>query len=229
MTCKKMDEARLNDHVDGLLPDSERHEVDRHVLDCSECRDALDSLRSLKVAVEQLPRSLAPHRDLWPHIERRIDAGGEARRPSTPGHSNLWAWWTWRAGLAAAAALIIVLVTVTITSIRRGTQPPPVRQAGRAGPAAFSPTLASLKAAEADYLSVTKDLRAVLDERREELSPATAAVVEENLRIIDEAIEKITIALERDPGHAASRSLFTSLHWRKVMLLQQVTSLPPRS
>jgi anti-sigma-K factor RskA len=229
MTCKKMDEARLNDHVDSLLPDAERQEVDRHVRDCPDCREALEALRSLKAAAERLPRSLAPPRDLWPHIQATLNAGEAARRPFSPGLSWLWrAGWTWRAGLATAA-MLVVATAITVLSIRREAAPPSMREAGRSVQTASSPTLASLKAAERDYLSVTQDLRAVLEERREELSPATVAVVEENLRIIDLAIDDITIALEKDPGHAGSRNLFTSLYWRKVMLLQQVTSLPPRS
>jgi hypothetical protein len=82
--------------------------------------------------------------------------------------------------------------------------------------------------AEADYVVATRDLMEVLDARREELSPETLAVVDDNLRIINQAIQEVREALENDPGQAGGEYLVASLYRTKVALLQQAVRLPAK-
>ena len=72
--CERMDE-QLNDFVDGLLSDTAARDVTAHLETCAACSDALSSLRALKAEAAALPDSLQPGRDLWPAIERKLDAG----------------------------------------------------------------------------------------------------------------------------------------------------------
>ena len=96
-------------------------------------------------------------------------------------------------------------------------------------PPGASVTLASLKAAGADYRRMTTEIEALIEKRRGDLSPLTVSILEENLKIIDEAFNEIQVALENDPHSAPHRALFTSIYRRKMMLLQKAFSLPPQS
>jgi anti-sigma factor RsiW len=60
---------RLNDYVDGLLPESERGEVEQHLTQCEGCRQEAEALRALLTAAGALPRNVLPERDLWPEIQ----------------------------------------------------------------------------------------------------------------------------------------------------------------
>src|SRR2546428_5090615 len=77
-------------------------------------RDDDREFRDLLAAVERLPRSVEPARDLWPGIEARISGKGEGGR--SKGRilvlSRRWIW------LAAAAALVLLWLG------RRGTIQP---------------------------------------------------------------------------------------------------------
>jgi hypothetical protein len=87
--------------------------------------------------------------------------------------------------------------------------------------------LASLKpSAEQTYSVEIARLRAVLDSRRPQLDSSTVAVVEHNLRVIDDAIAQCKQALKKDP---ASRFLIESLNDAfdtKVQLLRTAATLP---
>ena len=93
--CKHMEE-RLNDHLDGLLDETERQAVDRHLGECSGCRKTMDRMRSLTERSAGLPESLEPERDLWPEIEAGLKAPGKVLRPRFPwlatGTPGAW-WW----------------------------------------------------------------------------------------------------------------------------------------
>jgi hypothetical protein len=80
-----------------------------------------------------------------------------------------------------------------------------------------------------DYDREIARLRKLVDERRNQLDPATVAVIEKNLRVIDVAIIESRKAIARDP---ASRFLIESLNQSldtKIELLRIAAALPNRS
>lgn len=83
--------------------------------------------------------------------------------------------------------------------------------------------------AQDTYDSEIARLRAVVRDRRSRLDPATLAVIEKNMTVIDDAIAQCKAALRRDP---ASRFLMQSLNSAldtKVELLRTAASLPART
>ncbi|HET6277212.1 MAG TPA: zf-HC2 domain-containing protein [Candidatus Polarisedimenticolia bacterium] len=229
--CGRMEE-RLNDFVDGELSEAAARDVTAHLEACAACRDTVVAVRSLKAAAAALPGSLAPGRDLWPAIEERIEAGRSGLLPFVPlrrasGTRGATRFWGWPAGLAAAAVVLVAATaSITMVLMRGGAGSPEpqvvVTPAGQA-------VLASFRQAEIDYQRATDDLRAILEQRRGELAPETVALLEENLRVIDAAINQMWTALENDPGRSGNRHLFNSLYQKKVMLLQQAVRLPSQS
>jgi hypothetical protein len=115
-------------------------------------------------------------------------------------------------------------------------QPEPQAQqpAPAATPAATRPAAARLASATPSTVEATYDaeilrLRAIVNARRTQLDTATIAVIEKNLKVIDDAIAQCKAALARDP---ASRYLMESLNQSldiKVQLLRTAASLPART
>ena len=90
----------------------------------------------------------------------------------------------------------------------------------RPSPAPSRVVLASNAAARVDYDREILRLRAVVDSGRTRLDPATVALLERNLRVIDSAIVQCRDALAKDP---ASHFLIESLnnaYQTKVKLLK---------
>lgn len=87
----------------------------------------------------------------------------------------------------------------------------------------------AIAALTADYDREITRLRALIDQRRNQLDPATVAVIEKNLAVIDTAITESKQAIGRDP---ASRFLIESLNeslQAKVELMRTAAVLPSRT
>ena len=152
--------------------------------------------------VASLPAEISPSRNLWPGIEARI--GRPADRSTRL--ATRWGW------LAAAAVILVSLSSAATAWFLRDRAPVAVTLPGGAGTASVT---------EATYLQAVDDLTAALNERRPKLNPQTLAVVERNLRIIDEAIQETREALARDPGNQAITELLRASYQRKIDLLQR--------
>jgi hypothetical protein len=83
----------------------------------------------------------------------------------------------------------------------------------------------SLAKAERDYERATAELMAALDTRRASLSPETSASIDENLRVIDQALAEIRAALEKDPASLRLGRMLTSTHEKKIETLRRVLKL----
>jgi anti-sigma factor RsiW len=220
-------EERLNDYVDGYLPPAEVREVEHHLALCEGCRVEVASLRDLLCEVAALPPEITPPPDLWVGIrEETVEL--PARRRET--------LWGMRHGLAAAAVVLVALsstLTLLVTRERTPAALPtaslpaatvqPARPA--ASPAAVPAALAAFREAETEYVRTVADLEAVFRARREQLSPQTIRVVEENLRIIDTAIREARAALEADPGSAELPLLLSSIYRGKIDVLERAVRL----
>jgi hypothetical protein len=203
----------LNRYADGDLSPTERSAIDAHAAACGDCRSTLDGLARLAAAARAARADVEPARDLWPDIRSRLSPRG--RRS---------AWWfagANRPALAAAALLLVVGSSlVTALLVRR---PPP----GRPTPA--SPAGVAFAAADARYVSAAAELSAALETQRPTLSPATVAVVERNLAIVDSAIAEARTALLADPNNRALVEMLAASHRQKIDLLQRTIHLLPRT
>lgn len=89
--------------------------------------------------------------------------------------------------------------------------------------------VANTTSAEKTYEGEIERLRAIVTAHRSSLDSTTIRVIEQNLRVIDEAIAQCRAALERDPG---SRFLLESLNNAldtKVQLLRTAAMLSSRT
>ena len=210
MSCQEAID-RLDEYVDGTLPERDLHEVELHLHACAGCREEERLLRSLLTQAAALPRRMEPPRDLWPAIQDRIAAG--AARPRMAG-----SWWAPMA-LAVAAALVMALAATLLR--RQG----PSRSPASLVPALETVSVRPIGDAEADYERATAALLAALDERRGSLSPETLAAVDRNLAVIDQAMAEVREALRKDPGSPQLTRMLAATHRKKVDVLQRVVKL----
>ena len=198
MTCIEIFELVERYHS-GHLPRLESEAVEQHLLSCDACRADFRFQRTLKTGVAELPREIRPPDGMWQGIQQRISPVRHALgRPQ---------WWQ-RRGALAAAALLLVTLTSVITAML-------VRRPDHAGrPDSFSVT-------QAAYERVAEELAETLEFRRKELSPTALAVIEQNLRIIDEAIRETQAALATDPRNERVAELLWASWEKKIDLLER--------
>jgi hypothetical protein len=230
--------ARLDDWAGGELPLRERREVDLHLEACPACRAEADALLALLARAEELPREIAPERDLWDGIASRLeprgattgydeaegaDEMGGAAVVHLPSRRVRVPWW-----LLSAAALVLMAVSsgATFAFMRRHeTQVLASAPAASLSSASRGAALVAFRPAEAEYQRAVGDLTLLLNARRKQLSPETAAVIDRNLRIIDEAIRQSRAALEKDPNNRELAQMLSSVYDTKVETLQRAVQI----
>ena len=243
MTCAQVD-AMLADWLEGTLDASASQAVGAHVRGCSRCSALVSSLDAPNAVAAALPE-LAPSRDLWAGIEARIQTPVVelAARPVAP--VVMRRRFGWMAQVVAAAALVTVTAGVTWSyagrSIRAAMSPEvraialeALRVGDGARGAARGTTRSvsvesTLPSIERTYDNEIGTLRQILAERRAELDPKTLAVLEKNLRLIDEAIAQSRDAIRTDPANATLGDQLATTLDQKLQLLRTAALLPPRA
>ena len=238
---------RLSDYLDGELGAGEREAIGAHLAACPECAATLDELRSVVSRARALDDRL-PAEDLWPGIATAIGVA----RPAEPDVVDLRA--RRRSGarrfsfslpeLAAAAVALMLVSGGAVWLARSGGEAPSVavspgtREApgvsvaspgGEASPAlsALAPasSMPVVNFAEEQYGAAIADLERALAEGQGRLDPATVRVLEENLRIIDRAIEQARRALAADPGSIYLNDHLAENMRRKLELLRRANAI----
>jgi anti-sigma factor RsiW len=200
---------RLDDYVDGALSEAEFQEIELHLQGCVPCREEERLLRSLLSHAAGLPREMAPPRDLWQGISERLTTRKSLDR---------------RFGAFFLSPLVLAAACVAIALVATRYTPHPRTAAPSAAVvnASFDP---SLTEAEQQYGRATTALKTALDTKRASLSPETQQAVDNNLRIIDNALQSLRTALQKDPGNPELTQLLIATHRKKLDILQQVTRL----
>ncbi len=218
--------ARLSEYLDDELDPAERAELETHLDRCAECRTTLEQLRRVLARAARLVDA-PPAEDLWPGIADRIhEEPARAGAPATARSRALprRALTIGVPQLAAAAVLLVVLSSGVAWQLGRDSlsatgpdETTAVAPSGNAVPVAIIATHR--------YESAIAQFERVLAEGRDRLDTATVRVVEENLAIIDRAIDEARGALAADPSNAyLNRHLANAMRW-KLDLLRRTTSL----
>jgi hypothetical protein len=218
--------VQLDDLVDGSLSEDARRAVETHLEACAVCRADLAARRALLNHAAALPRRIEPERDLWPDVRSRLEGREEserARRWGRPRSVPIPA-------LAAAAVVLLVAGAAALTLWLAGSGGPAgaSRTAARAVPGAGPDAVtlvADWRALEGEYEGAANELQQTLDEIGDQLLPETRRIIEQNLRVINEAIVESRAALERDPANRELELVLRSAWSSKVELLQYVTRL----
>ncbi|MGI8618947.1 MAG: hypothetical protein ACR2L6_07630 [Gemmatimonadaceae bacterium] len=186
-------------------------------------------IEAIRAAAANLP-PVEPARDLWPGIETRlgtqvVDMNGHAPRRARGIVVSPRL-------LATAAAVLMMATAGTTYLVLRDRMsagetvvvsgPSVQGQAGLGTPASLT-----VGGEFGAYTEEIDDLQGAIAERRSKLDPATIAVIERNLRVIDAAIEESKRALAKDPASDLLTALLSEALANKVRLLRQAALLPP--
>lgn len=240
----------LSDLADGSLKGEARARIEAHVQNCADCRQVLADIRRVRQEARSLPKAVPPD-DLWDKVRARVDAERAGKVVAIEGrrrwfHTSHGGW-----GLVAAAAVLLVALSAGVVLMLRGGGSTPLPagrsaqalgQPGATSPAVQpgAPTTASAHAGAADlvqsvemelqqadlhYEKAIAGLEQVAREGQGTLDAGTAAVLQKNLGVIDQAIRESRAALKSQPSSEMARvSLFEALR-RKVDLLQETVTL----
>ena len=214
---------RLSDYIDDELPPAERSAVEAHLETCRECSVELADLRQVVHRAHHLDDAL-PKRDLWPGIARQIGATPLRAQP-------VRRRWSFSFPQLAAAAVVLMTLSGGTVWLMQSGAPAQVN-----GLVASSPTPtttpvainASRNAAQS-YAAAMADLERVLASGRGQLDSTTVRVIEQNLAVIDRAIDQAQRALLADPANLYLNTHLAETMRRKLDLLRQAATLVPVS
>jgi len=231
-TLNDNDIDRIQDYIDGELPDDEMRDVADRLNRDADWRAEEERLRALLRQVHGLPKSIDPGRELWHGIERRI-AGATAENIISFPRSTVYAF--------AAAAMVIVLASVTFVAVNYGqpvtndvasnpTFNPPGDSVVAPSQSGLPVHFASIEEIEYDlalhhYKDATEALYVSIEERRDSMEEETWIAVSESLKIIEQAIEDIEGALAEDPSNVELRTMLVAAYQKEVGLLRQAVLL----
>jgi len=165
----------------------------------------------------ELPKDVAPARDLWPSIAARIAGEPQQARSRSFG---------WPAALAAGflVASVSALLTWGLMRDTDPAQPPPVVIAERVGTAIVPVSYGPNSGLTSKEIVARDDLLARFQERFTELKPETREAIQKNLAIIQAAANEIDAALAKDPASGMLKSLLVGAYKQELQLYSTVVT-----
>jgi hypothetical protein len=213
-------ELNLSEYVDGSLGADQRGIVADHLVGCAACRAVAADFGELRRASAALG-TIEPPARAWTRIERmlREPSVGDrwsADRPDGAGHSlRKWPW------LAAAAALVLAAaVSVWLVRAPLGDETSAAMETATA-----QSVEAELVQAQQHYEKAISGLEQIANAEKSALDPTTAATLQENMGVVEQAITESRAAVNTQPSSdPARRSLLESFK-AKIELLQNTIAL----
>ncbi|HSK09432.1 MAG TPA: zf-HC2 domain-containing protein [Vicinamibacterales bacterium] len=242
MSCEDCSNL-LDDLIDGTLAGEGRARVEAHLRDCARCRAEAADLRRIREEARSLPR-LEPPAGGWARLSAALDAeranaasprpgasradGGARTRAAGSGRGGVLATWRPVWGVLAAAAVLALAVSTALL-LYPTTPADDQAPAGQAANAATTDLVQSveteLQLADQHYQNAIAGLEQVWRAEQSTVDPQTAAVLQKNIGIIDQAVRESREALKAQPANeAAQATLFEALR-RKVELLKDMVAL----
>ena len=231
MYCNQYADA-IQELADGTLGPVRRAELQTHLDHCDACRALAADLRKIRDAAASLDQ-LAPPDRVWLQVAGRLRQ--EGRVTETRGsHRN-------RMALFALAAALVLTVggslwllypmrnadsrTAAVPTDPAAQTPADPAGGNSAGTDAVQGVADEFAKAEQHLQAGIAKLEAAAKGNQTAIDPGTAATLQKNLVIIDQAIAESRAALKSEPQSAPARdSLFEALR-RKVLLLQDTVAL----
>jgi anti-sigma factor RsiW len=210
--------------ADGTLGAIRRTELELHLEECESCRSFAEDIRRLREAAAAL-EPIAPPDHVWLQIAGRLRREGRVASPAPRAVASRRLL-----PLAIAASLTVIvgasLYVLYFGSARDQQARAPEPAAGNAAQLdAVQGVEAEFRLAEQHYQNAIARLEEAAKSDRGAIDAQTAATLQKNLQVIDQAIAESRAALRTEPQSAPARdSLFEALK-RKVVLLQETIAL----
>jgi hypothetical protein len=212
MSAEHLELDRLNEYLDRELDPRDHRRVEAHLSECAECRRAFEALTEIAHRASELPPVSPPDR-IWQAIAATIEQKAGKFGDSQP---------AWRKGLYPALALAATLVLgLSIWAVMRTPEPPQPSDPN----ALANMVTEELKAAESHYEKAIGGLEQIIAQNGEVLPQETAAVLNRNLDLIENAIRESRTAIATEPQSAAAQQSLLQALRSKVSLLQNTILL----
>jgi hypothetical protein len=164
----------------------------------------------------ELPKDVAPPRDLWPGIAARL---GEGRRATASRDFG------WPAALAAGFLVAAVSALLTWGLLRESPTPAEVLARDDTAAAAVMPvSYGANSALGAEQLAARDALLVEFQSRFAQLAPETREAVLANLAVIQKAADEIDAALARDPASGLLNELLVGTYQQELQLYSKVVT-----
>jgi hypothetical protein len=202
----------LNDYADDLLDEPAAAHVRAHLDGCVECARVLAQVNALQNEARALPRSVTAPPEIWSAVRAAtIDNANATRRRVLQ---------QLRYQLAAAAVVLLVAAsTLTWYFTKAGTDMETFTDTGTY--TARHANLVAYREVEVEYGKAVDELMQLLAQRRANTDTAVIRSVEENLRIMDEAIKRARAALLSDPDNGDVAGILTATQESKIRMLRR--------
>ena len=216
----------IHELVDGTLGPIRRAELELHLENCEGCRALAQDLQAIGRTARSLDRLQPPDR-VWRNVAGRLRTEGRATAARTP--------LVQRRSMVvfALAAALVLLVGSSLVMLRRQAQAPepataPQAQAGGTAPAATSADDGNAAQAApvqsvAEELALTERHFQNVVEQASAADPQTAAVLQKQLMVMNNAIAESRKALESDPQSGSTQ--FYQMLKQKIRFLQDTIAL----
>lgn len=229
MACTRYLDS-IHELVDGTIGPIRRADLEAHLASCEDCRALAADLQKIRDAAPQLDDVTVPD-GVWLQIAGRLRQAGRIEEQAPAVRARTMP----RTLLALAAGLIIVIgasLALLVPRVARSPAPASPPQATAPVQAGNAPTAESVQAVQSEVAQAQQQMETAIAHmeqiakaNQQALDPKTAATLEKNLGIIDQAIAETRTAVKSDPGSvAANRTLFEALK-QKVTLLQETIAL----
>ena len=229
MRCSQYADA-IQEMVDGTLGPIRRSELQIHLDQCDDCQALLADMERIRDLAASLDRPAPPDR-VWLQVAGRLRQEGRLSAPLVPARSARHHY----ALIAIAAALVLAVgasLYVLLPTVRGSGQQPIAANplATTPGNAASANSVqgdieAEFRLAEQHYQAAITKLEEAAKSDQDAIDPQTAAMLQKNLQVIDQAIAESRAAFRSEPTSMPARdSLFDALK-RKVSLLQDTIAL----
>ena len=216
-------ELTINDYVDDALGSVERADVERHLTTCGACRQLADDLRDVRRRAGALALMTPPER-VWKRIDRELrpaDRATEASRSVSQPSPRASRYIGWKSVAVAAVLVLCALVGMRYELRKRGDAPSTVAARSEAAQSVES----ELLQAEQHYVKAISGLEQITKAEKGAIDPQTAAVLQKNFSVIDQAISESRAALKAQPNsEPAQQSLLESFK-TKIAMLQDTVAL----
>ena len=226
MSCTRY-VTSIQELVDGTLGAIRRAELEAHLATCEECRALLADLERIRDAAGDLGNLPLPD-GAWLQIAGRLRQEGRIQAPDVVAARR---WGAGRVAILALAAALVLAVGSSLLLLSPSSQPAP---APAAPPAAASPgpDPSSVAAVQTEVEQAQKQMETAISHmeqitrtNQQALDPRTAATLDKNLNIIDQAIAETRAAVKAEPASVAARGALFGALKQKVTVLQDTIAL----
>ena len=206
----------INERVDGTLGPLRRTELELHLEVCEGCSALAAELQQIRDAARGLDTMPAPP-GAWAGIEERLRAEGRVAARPLGIRARPYA------ALALAAALVLAVGASLFVVTSRDPRPAPATTAGDGNGNAES--LHPVQSVATEMALTEKHFQNVVERADQVLDPATAAVLQKNLLVMNQALEESRKVLESDPQNLPARQSFYETLRQKIEFLQTTIAL----